>query len=114
MATGSVRLITGHRRVGALAKAQRCRDLVDQRKSFSGNEAQRRRIVTTPSADVRDRFVCVESAPNAFESFKCLVGLAVASGAAEPGVHASAATREAEMALPRASNSGIVQNGSST
>jgi hypothetical protein len=74
----------GHRRVGVLPKTQRWRDLVDQLETFSGDEAQLERIVTTTLAGVRDRFLRVESAPSVFESFKYLVAFAVASGTDEP------------------------------
>lgn len=74
----------GHRRVGVLPKTQRWRDLVDQLETFSGDEAQLDRIVTTTLAGVRDRFLRVESAPSVFDSFKYLVAFAVASGTTEP------------------------------
>lgn len=85
----------GHRRVGVLPKTQRWRDLVGQLETFSGDEEQLDRIVTTTLTGVRDRFLLVESAPSVFESFKYLVAFAVASGTDEPGAFMAKAGLEA-------------------
>lgn len=96
----------GHRRVGALPKTQRWRDLVDQLETFSGEEEQLDRIVATTLGGIRNRFLDVESAPSVFESFKYLVAFAVAAGIERPGAFMAetgfdAPTSDSPLALAR-------------